>query len=72
MVFSTRLAETRVEKLKSWGMSRDIALKQLGDLIEEIQQNAISRGIAIEGDEVKEGVEGWKDGGMEGKSILSV
>ena len=39
------LAEARAEKLKSLGMSRDVAVKQLGELIEEIRQNAISRGI---------------------------
>lgn len=49
-----KLAEARAEKLKSLGMSRDIAIKQLGELIEEIRQDAISRGVAVEDDEITE------------------
>ena len=49
-----KLAEARAEKLKSLGVSRDVALKQLGELIEEIRQDAISRGVAVEDDEITE------------------
>jgi hypothetical protein len=49
-----RLAEDRAERLKSLGVSRGVALKQLGELIEEIRQDAISRGLAIEDDEITE------------------
>ena len=49
-----RLAEARTEKLKSLGMSRDVAVKQLKELIEGIRQNAISRGVAVEDDEITE------------------
>jgi predicted DNA-binding antitoxin AbrB/MazE fold protein len=49
-----KLAEARTEKLKSLGVSRDVALKQLGELIEEIRQDAISRGVAVEDDEIAE------------------
>jgi len=52
-------------------MSRAVALKQLGELIEEIRQDAISRGVAVEDDEITEGMEEWKDGRMEGKRTLS-
>ncbi len=49
-----RLAEVRAEKLKNLGMSRDIAVKQLRELIEEIRQDAISRGVAVEDNEITE------------------
>lgn len=47
-----RLAEDRAERLRNLGMSRGVALKQIGELIEEIRQDAISRGVAIEDDEI--------------------